>query len=960
MALTSPLPRLRNSAARARFDRKLVDDGLAKHVIEMGPLPNSARRPDNPRLGIAWPKALPGLVWIELYEVPFVLGAASRETSREPGGAQTWLPVDREGADRETPLCRFVLGRAADSTRVSWTGKVEYLAAAKDVVVDGAYVDLEVDVFSGDAVGMPDEASDGVIVRGIPLLERAGTAYAAEGATWELGAKLHYEPYSLAQPITREALDEALTRASPGEGEETYYQLPRMRKVAFRMQKDQDAPIELQDRHVLALHHLRVRDAKGLQSAFQYEVLHQTQGRRAKYVPILDVKATTKRSKPPKGHPLRGHPILGKKKPEYVHDLVLEADPKLVGRQEAEEDKVWRLLTTDSMYWLLPDSFRTTGKVRLSELGTPTVVPANPRVSTTVEQVTLHVKGPWATFESDLKEVLQSIELTRRWQRAYEREYRKVREEVEAYTRTVLPIVDGLGDLPVEIGAIAGGKKNVKLRSLASVDGTAATQRKLATLKALADRSSHHVAKALEVWSRPRFQQVFAGTQFLGEGLTVAWGKYTDQVRDGAGKLRTETVEATTYRYDDALKAMIVNASAGNFSLLAEVSQNDATTAEARKQRIATFRKQYAGPIRAMIQAKLDGDGADSTAYFLADKVGPTTFWQSMSGGGLALFLYGTDHDRDLVATLMLGKGQGVTGLASRWDLIHANDETFEAMHKRVAERDGLSVEGAQAVEVLVGLLKVTADWVKLATSDFKADEVKTWIDLSELLLTTVELGLKTVKLIAPMWIGVSETSAAAVAAIDDALGSTLKVVGNLLKVVSALKELYTVYKAIKRLGTDRLKDYKTLIVSVGNLVILAIGLFVPVVGAILGAVFLLIQALLSAFSDSPRAALGVWYGRTPWGDRPHDDDTKDLGWKNHVALFVAACDAMNTYMDELFENIDKEDVQSSLWAYLDQWARAHEKLLGVRVDVKVKLGDEGYVVVHVYSGQGGARLTDD
>lgn len=941
VVLTSTKHHYTTTPQRVRLDRDLARKGLAEHEIAV--LEGESKFA--PRAVLLWPKDLPGVVALELWEEPRV-----RYYDRTK-------KVDVEEAEKDdvaTPLCRVLLSRAPGEKRVRAHPDAVPIWS-EDTVFEGALADLNLLVIDGERAD--GDVSQRLRVIGVPIL-RSSRGVEDEGGTWELGARLRFDPrpYRTTEPPFGERVVARTGSNHWHEGiretvSRSFATLPYMKTVTFRVRRGEDdtTPVKVQDRYIFALHTTEGVVGKTPQTIYRTELIHQHQGVGGKVVEVtVTPKATTDRRKAMPA-------LLGKdkrskklqpgdfaevrgKQVSWLEDLVITSPPPA---ETGVGGAPFRNVNATSRYWLLPDDYWETRKASLRDVVEKGRMTTFDQVNaSTVDEVVFTLGDPWDVFASDLQEVIQHLEMCRAWQEKYESYYRQHRQELETFSRIVRPIVDGLQDVRFKTRNSTGGSHQKRFADLRSAVETGKTERKLNALRLFTDRIRYHVERALAVLSRKRFKDVFGTKQFLGANKSVRWETHHDAI-PGHERLYHVTTPGHRYAYDDDLKTFIVAATANCFPLLAAPDLEDERKNRLKLQkRIATFREVVAPPIVELVQSKLAGEGNEAIVSFLTSKLSAVKFWSVMGGGGFYIFLYGTDAHRELVTEAIkevaASRNLPSTGAKAARGLWKLDDDEWDAMAGKIAAREGFG--SLDVVEIGIGVLKFGIDVHKLATTDAKDVGVGTALDIADVILSGAELGLKVTKLIQPDWFKAGSGGEFA-----------LKSVGNALKVLSVLKDLHSIYKTLWRTRQGALRHDDKILFAMANIAATAVAFLVPVVGAVLGALIMFLQALLDYFSLSGWEAPMAWYCRTPYGHSPFRDYKEEFGalpLDKPLHMFVAAMNAMNAFLEELLEAMDDpEKVQPTLRAYLEGYARSNAKMWGLSVEVVDK---EKILVIHL------------
>ncbi len=922
---------------QSRAERGLVKRGMKALKVKVAEGRQSFSF--TPTLSVVWPKRLPGVLAIDIYEEDqklvhaTVIQGKRKESSFKSQG--------QEQGDNAQPLVRLLLAREPGGDgKVVFPKLAQPLYDIDKTCWEGAVVDLNVSIYDGESPrGRPQQR---LWLNSIPIVKpRYGDGVKdtdhSEGWHWELGARTRFAATNDTSQVP--LLENAKYKDRDWDATSHYglslTQLPFLKRVTFRMQLGDEQAKELQDRYVLGLHYLRGCEGDQVYQILRPEVLVQVPGREPKLVPsVITPLVASGRSKALKT--LQGKRatspdairILDKKKNErWVGDFEVVANTDKVFRNLRGENTAWRGVHAYSYYWLLPQDFRQKGKANIKAIDRAGLVT---RLSHSTkddrQKATFHIPDTWEIYSGDLKEILLHLRLCRAWQQKYEAYYRKHRNEIESYSRIVRPIVEseGFKDIEWPTKGIAGGTVRRKFAAVR----TGAPTYEITQLRNMARRMTYHQAKAFRVFTKPRFAEIYHNTVdpqtnkprdvFLGQNKTFDWGNVTDRFKG-----MRSTASAKKFIYDDDLKWGLLAGLANNYAFLATKHENRGQDEKARNLRRDRFRQHLGKPLEAMIQSHLAGKDSKEVAYFLSAKISPTKFWASMGGGGFAIFLYGSDSGRDLVARSILG------GAKNRWDLLKLKPDEWDRLQAEIKAKHNLDPgNGLEGLELALGYIKTATDWYYMIKNGSGSDTVKSVLDWSDLLLASMELPLKTAKMIKPVWFEVEGVATAA--------GNTLKFIGKAASVLAVLQSLKGVYDVLdKALKPGRNLDLTALTFALANLAAAVVLFFLPVVGAVLGLLIFFVQGIVALITVGDMEALIYWYCRTPWA-KGYYSNIKPLGYATQAQIkdmFEAGLKAFNSFLDEVYEGA-KKDARAALRAFFIQWAESNAAYLKIKVKV--------------------------
>lgn len=954
MALRTPEVRFtgtkhsRTDHFRVRFAPSLIASGLAKHELPIGAPPAKAR---GVPLCVVWPKDLPGTAAIFLREEAAVL---EYEAAQGKQGGE-WKPTVEEGMDIGEKLVRIDLAREpGDPGKVVHRKTAEPLFRAKEhdgTRFEGVLFDLELLIF--DTEDTSKEPAQRLWVEGIPIIESFGVEWdeandLMEGWHWEVLAILEFRPESVkgGAPL----LDRTYSWGGDIDSF-SFCTLPRAIALDFKVKQGRDAnPQDLAGRYVFGLHVVQsVEGSKHETPMPLVEVVFDDVGVAPRYVPArADLEFTTKESEALEG--LDDLPLWnqGGKTKRWIKDISIVANPdKLLRRDlETKTNVVMRHLHKVSHYWLMPTDFYSRKEAlslrKEAQLSTARPKREETSVGETQQQVVFTLLSEWDRYAEELGRLERHLALMQEWQKLYAATYDKHKDELEAYTRIVMPICGDKAFGPVEFptkGSTVGGMHNVKLSSLRSSSASSSTEGKLRTLRDMTDRIGWHARKAIAAFESPDISKYFKpadGKQdpFLdaAKPKKLRWSKYTDR-HEGYKR----TVAGREVSYDDDFKQHVLGAIAGAFPLAGKDPPDEEQAKKERAARKEQFRRTVQGPLADLIKETTDGQKTDGTVSFLTSKLSSAKVWSTLAGGGFAIFWYGDDSARDLLAQKFTGKS-----FSSRRDLLKLSDEEWDHISGEIAAREGLPKDVWEHVELAVGAIKVAVDIVKLM--DGNEDKVQLTLDWADALLAASEVMLKTTKLVRPHWFEVGETLKAG--------GQALKVIGTAAKILSLLKELYTIFKTFWKLERGRLVKASDVLFALANIAVMVVALFVPVVGAIIGVVIMFVQSVFAYYSVSGMEAIPAWYCRTPWGENIYFSYAKhnggELHWKDRRTMFIEGCNAMNKLLDEIYEKL-KDDQRTSFRQFYQSWAESNAAVVGLRAS---EFHDgKDYFLIKLYDG---------
>jgi hypothetical protein len=932
---------------RVRFQPGLIASGLAKHEVPIGAPPAKAK---GVPLCVVWPKDLPGTAAIFLREEAAVL---EYESARGTQGGE-WKPTIEEGMDVSEKLVRIDLAREPGSpATVVHRKTAEPLFRSKEhegTRFEGVVFDLELLIF--DSTDTSKEPAQRLWVEGIPIIESFGVEYddasdQMEGWHWEVLAILEFRPEAVkTTPLLEKSYDWGGDIDSF-----SFCTLPRAIALDFKVKQGRDAnPQDLAGRYVFGLHVVQsVEGSKHETPMPLVEVVFDEVGVAPRYVPArVDLEFTTKEKEALAG--LDDLPLWeqGGKTRRWIKDISIVANPDKLLRRELDTKKnvVMRHLHKVSHYWLMPTDFYSRKEAvslrKEAELSTARPKREETSIGETQHQVVFTLLSEWDRYAEELGRLERHLNLMKEWQELYAATYAKHKDELEAYTRIVMPICGDKAFGPVEFptkGSTVGGMHNVKLSSLRHESNSGSTESKLRTLRDMTDRVAWHARKAIAAFESPDISRHWKPKDGKPDPFLDAksprklrFSKYTDRYE---GYRRTAPARELTY--DDDYKTYVVGAVAGAFPLAGK----DATGEEAKKereQRKEQFRRTVQGPLAELIKETTDGQKTDGTVSFLTGKLSSAKVWSTLAGGGFAIFWYGDDAARDLLAQKFTGKS-----FSTRRSLLSLSDEEWDHLSGEIAAREGLPKDVWEHVELAIGAIKVAIDIVKLM--DGNEDKVQLALDWADALLAASEVMLKTTKLVRPHWFEVD--------GVVKAGGNALKVVGNVIKVVALLKELYTIFKTFWKLERGRLVKASDVYFALANIAVMVVALFVPVIGAIIGVVIMFVQSVFAYYSVSGMEAIPAWYCRTPWGENIYFSYAKhnggELTWKDRKKLFIEGCNAMNKLLDEIYEKL-KADQRTAFRQFYQSWAESNASVVGLTVSPFEDGKD--YFLIKLYEGK--------
>jgi hypothetical protein len=932
--------------------------------------------PTSTTLDVVWPKRLPGFLALMFFE------------DNERHKKVPYLAVgdeDPKEKEDQTQLALLRLWRPpGKDVRADFEG--ELLLDPDKVLFLGVTVNVKVRIRAGESAGSPVETT--FYVKNLPILSQDFDVH--EGALWELGA------HPMFVPLARQSLydtfwedhafwhpykDRGLLKAALKGGQigrAAYTNLTHARSMWFEERYDGETVERMSDRWLLALNWFWLSGKRSL---------YRVGGHLIKFPANPDVRIATRYTcdldfRPGSGIKSALTPLLRlphpTRKGKWIRDVVISSPKK-----DGQVRSVIALGGVPQAFWRLPDGADPRkGPVSLRKVGAQGVR-VRPGEKT---KIVFEVTSPAARFKFVLKELLERLTLVNAHKERFRRLQKSNRNELDTWNFAVAPLYNAFGRMKFtsqewfgkkgsrswEECSAAAGRWSQRARTEGlEVKGRIDIRETFATLGGLSfhqKKAQEHMQKAWTLFCSPEFQDPFQSGSFLGKGLKVTLGAAEDgtliAVPTVTGNERKHLKSLRDfekdYEYNDDLIQFILNNLGLNFPLMSSTpkpgdpspaarKQANRKALEARRDRSRKFAAFLGSRLTELMKAKPGeaGEGVKSSLKWIGAP-GKLNYWDSVTGGGLAVLFYGNSQQRDLMSRKVLN----LPDAKSFWRL---NNQEWDKISDDIRRRHGKEAAGRSNSDTafFLGLMGQAVSIQQQFRKGVKGD-LKSIVELMDVVVGSLESLVKLGMLLRPVYYRLRMKIAGGITTAIEAglvgegmllkggkvVGEGLKKVAAIVGIVKAGVDLLGMYTKWKK-GFD--VSWAELGFTILELIAAVLFFINPVVGAVLGALVLIGQLLYSYFSETAMEGMLVWWLKTPWGmsrDPMHHFSVIPASQPGKIVEL--AQEKLNPFMEKACEAIaddgkltkaEKTERIADLHSYLKAYFAVAAKKFGLRVN---------------------------